>query len=57
MRYKLFNSNTNHIFQQSDNLNDTLNLYHKIPRRKHSTILLLDTETGELIRVKLPKTT
>lgn len=56
MRYKLFNYNTNHIFHQSDNLTDSINMYHKIPRRKHSTIMLLDTDTGELIRVKLPKT-
>lgn len=55
MRYKLFNYNTNHIFYQSGNLVFILNMYHKIPRRKHSTIMLLDTETGELIRVKLPK--
>lgn len=56
MRYKLFNYNTNHIFHQSDNLTDCINLYHKIPRRKHSTVMLLDTDTGELIRVKAPKT-
>lgn len=55
MRYKLFNYNTNHIFHQSDNLTDCINMYHKIPRRKHSTVMLLDTDTGELIRVKLPK--
>ena len=55
MRYKLFNTNTNHTFHQSDNLTDTLNMYHKIPRRKHSTVVLLDTDTGELIRIKFPK--
>ena len=55
MRYKLFNYNTNHIFYQSDNLQHSINFYHKIPRRKHSTVMLLDTDTGELIRVKLPK--
>lgn len=57
MRYKLFNYNTNHIFQQSNDLQSTLTLYHKISRRKHSSVMLLDTDTGELIRVKLPKTT
>ena len=57
MRYKLFNCDTNHVFHQSDNLTDTINMYHKISRRKHSTVMLLDTDTGELIRVKLPKTT
>ena len=56
MRYKLFNINTNHIFHQSDDLQPCLTLYHKIPRRKHSTVMLLDTDTGELIRVKAPKT-
>lgn len=55
MRYKLFNYDTNHIFHQSDSLNDTIDMYHKIPRRKHSTVMLLDTETGELIRVKFPQ--
>ena len=57
MRYKLFNYNTNHIFHQSDDLQPCIAMYHKIPRRKHSTVMLLDTDTGELIRVKLPKTT
>lgn len=56
MRYKLFNINTNHIFHQSDNLTDCINLYHKISRRKHSAVLLLDTDTGELIRMKFPQT-
>ena len=56
MRYKLFNHDTNHIFRKSDDLQSCINLYHKIPRRKHSTVVLLDTETGELIRMKLPKT-
>lgn len=56
MRYKLFNYNTNHIFYQSDNLQHSINFYHKISRRKHSTVMLLDTDTGELIRVKAPKT-
>ena len=55
MRYKLFNYNTNHTFHQSDDLQPCINLYHKIPRRKHSTVMLLDTETGELIRVKFPQ--
>lgn len=56
MRYKLFNYDTNHVFHQSDNLTDAINMYHKISRRKHSTVMLLDTDTGELIRVKAPKT-
>ena len=55
MRYILFNHDTHHIFCTSDSLQYVINFYHKIARRKHSTILILDNTTGELIRIKAPK--
>lgn len=52
MRYKFFNIHTNHIFHQSDNLQSVLTMYHKVPRRKCTDLVILDTETGEILRLK-----
>ena len=50
--YKIFNINTNHTFYQSNNLKQTITFYHKISKRKNSTIILLDNFTGEIIKMK-----
>lgn len=55
--YKFFNINTNHTFYTSNNLKQITNFYHKVPRRKHSTLILLNTITGEIIKMKPPKHT
>lgn len=53
--YKFFNINTNHIFLQSNNLKHITNFYHKVPRRKYSTLILLNNITGEILKMKSPK--
>lgn len=53
--YTFFNATTNHVFYESDNLQDTINFYHKVPRRKHCHLIIINNATGEVVRAKLPK--
>ena len=55
--YKFFNITTNHTLHQSNNLKEITTFYHKVPRRKHSTLLLINTITGEVLKIKSPKNT
>ena len=52
MTYKFINVHTNHVFCQSDDLKEVLQLYHKVPRRKRTDLLIVDTTTGEMLRLK-----
>ena len=53
--YTFKNLNTNHIFYQSNTLSHVVAFYHKVPRRKTTTLAIIDNITGELIKVKAPK--
>ena len=55
MRYKFFNLSTNHVFLETDNLKEAITFYHKVPRRKNSNLVILDTETGEVVKNKLSR--
>lgn len=55
MRYKFINLDTQHTFYESDNLKHVIAFYHKVPRRKRSALAIVDTVTGELLKVKVPK--
>ena len=54
-KYTFKNINTNHIFYTSNNLKSIITFYHKVPRRKYTTLVIVDNITGELIKVKPPK--
>ena len=56
MRYKFINLDTQHLFYESDNLKHVIAFYHKVPRRKRHTLAIVDTTTGELLKVKAPRT-
>ena len=53
--YTFKNLETNHIFSSSNNLKNLITFYHKVPRRKHSTLVIIDNTTGELLKIKAPK--
>lgn len=55
LKYTFLNINNNHIFYQSNDLNSVITFYHKVPRRKHHTLAIVDNITGELIRIKSPR--
>ena len=37
------------------NLKHVIAFYHKVPRRKRTALAIVDTVTGELLKVKVPK--
>lgn len=53
--YTFKNLETNHIFSSSNDLKTLITFYHKVPRRKHSTLVIIDNTTGELLKIKAPK--
>ena len=54
--YTFKNIDTNHIFFQSNNLHNVLKFYHNVPRRKNTTLVIIDNNTGELLKIKIAKT-
>ena len=50
--YTFKNIHTNHIFFQSNNLKQIIQFYHKVPKRKTTTILIVNNVTGEIIKMK-----
>lgn len=54
-RYHIQNKNTGYILAESDDLYFIKNTWRKIPRRKHCTLVLLDTQTGEVMKTRYSK--
>ena len=51
-RYHIKNTTTSNTLITSDDLMFIKQRYYHIPKRKHSTLILLDTETGEILKSK-----
>lgn len=54
-RYHIQNRTTGYILAESDDLCFIKNTWRKIPRRKHCTLVLLDTQTGEVLKTRYSK--
>lgn len=54
-RYHIQNKNTGYILAESDDLHFIKHTWHRIPRRKHCTLILLDTKTGEVLKTRYSK--
>ena len=54
-RYTFYNERTQHVFSNDNDLQAIINFYHKVPRRKHSALIIIDNTTGEVIRYKQPR--
>ena len=54
-KYQFLNIDTQHVFFESDQLEAAIDFYHRVPRRKATTLAIMDTETGELLKIKLSK--
>ena len=54
-KYTFKNLETGHIFDSSNDLKYLTEFYHKVPRRKNTTLIIVDNVTGELIKIKPPK--
>ena len=54
-RYHIQNQSTGYILAESDDLHFIKHTWHRIPRRKHCTLILLDTQTGEVMKTRYSK--
>lgn len=54
-RYHIQNRTTGYILAESDDFYFIKTTWHKIPRRKHCTLVLLDTQTGEVLKTRYSK--
>lgn len=54
-KYTFKNITNGHVFYESDDPKKVINFYHKVPRRKHHVLAIVDNITGELIRTKVPR--
>ena len=55
MKYQIINRQTNHIFFESDNLEEIKRFVRKIAKRKNSDIDVMDTTTGEILYINYRK--
>lgn len=53
--YKIINTQTQYTLFTSSDLTRATRVYYKIPRRQHGDIVLLDDDTGEVIKFKLAR--
>ena len=51
-RYIIQNRTTGYILAESDDFYFIKNTWRKIPRRKHCTLILMDTQTGEVMKTR-----
>ena len=51
-RYIIMNRTTGYILAESDAFYFIKNTWRKIPRRKHCTLILMDTQTGEVMKTR-----
>lgn len=54
-RYAVKNTQTQYTLFSSGNLERAKHIYHCVPRRKYGDIILMDNETGEILKIKLKK--
>lgn len=54
-RYIIQNRTSGYILAESDDLHFIKHTWHKIPRRKHCTLILMDTQTGEVMKTRYSK--
>ena len=50
--YSIVNQTTRYTLSESDDLRAITAMWHKVPRRKASDLLLMDNYTGEIMRTK-----
>ena len=51
-KFTVLNVTTRHAFASANTLSAAVKFYHKIPRRKKSTIAIRSNVTGEIVRSK-----
>jgi hypothetical protein len=51
-QFTVLNVNTKHAFASTNTFSAAIKFYHKIPRRKKSTIAIRNNVTGEIVRSK-----
>ena len=54
-RYNIKNIQSGYILVETDDLAWAKRMWRKIPRRKFAELILLDNETGEILKTKPPK--
>lgn len=51
-QYVIFNVQTGYVLRLGNNLKEMTRFWHKVPKRKYSTLVLCSNYTGEIIKQK-----
>lgn len=54
-RYSIKNTQTGYILYYASDLKTAKHVFYHIPRRKHVDLVLMDNETGEILKIKHAK--
>ena len=53
--YKIINTSTQYTLFSSSDLSRAKQVHRNIPKRKHGDIVLLDGDTGEVLKIKFAR--